>query len=685
MEVFIVRPFGKQRKVLKKKGEEYEVVEFDFEGVEHLLIRPAMEAVELDGGTTKEVFVPGDIREDMFSELLKADIVIADITIHNANVFYELGIRHALRDKITILIKAEGFDATPFDIIGYRYLAYDEKEPGKEVENLISTLRDATNERNRRDSPVFNILPTLKAQDPENFIAIPEDFIEEVRIAKAAKQIGKLTLMADESEDFSWKIPAHRCIGNELFYLEENAASRKIWENIRQAKRGDIQANDRLATIYQRLAGKELAGNPAESMRLLEQSNISIDVLLTDSNITGRKNAEAYALKARNAKTLWANSWEHLADKTSKQKTALTSEHLKTAIINYTQGFEEDLNHYYPGINALSLLTTLISLANRYPDDWNTLFDNDDEARSKLDAYKKSLEKISKTLEYSLETEEKRLSAAKKNSLWLKISQADFSLLTLTKANRVAQRYQTAFQTANEQEKESASRQLRLLAQLDIQPDNVTAALHAIGALGEQAQKSTHYLLFTGHMIDNPDRKDPRFPQSKEGIVREKIRQQIELEQKKLAQNQELKGIAGGACGGDILFHEVCQELGIQSEMYLALPEDQFKAESVSFAGNDWVERFNKLINKLPHHELSQSKKLPKWLSKKTNYSIWERNNLWELNAALVNGGINMTLIALWDRKGGDGPGGTQHMVETAKEKGAMVVIIDIADLKTTS
>jgi hypothetical protein len=43
-------------------------------------------------------------RRYVFS-VLTADLVIADISIHNANVFYELGVRHALRDKKTFLIR----------------------------------------------------------------------------------------------------------------------------------------------------------------------------------------------------------------------------------------------------------------------------------------------------------------------------------------------------------------------------------------------------------------------------------------------------------------------------------------------------------------------------------------------------------------------------------------------------
>jgi hypothetical protein len=149
--------------------------------------------------------------------------------------------------------------------------------------------------------------------------------------------------------------------------------------------------------------------------------------------------------------------------------------------------------------------------------------------------------------------------------------------------------------------------------------------------------------------------------------------------------NKEFRGVAGGACGGDILFHEVCHELGIPSELYLALPREQFIKNSVSFAGPDWVDRFNKLYNTLQHHTLCQDELLPRWLHKKKEYSIWVRNNLWELTNALVGGGIHMTLIALWDGKGGDGPGGTEHMVKEAKEKGAKTVIISMQSLMAES
>ena len=111
------------------------------------------------------------------------------------------------------------------------------------------------------------------------------------------------------------------------------------------------------------------------------------------------------------------------------------------------------------------------------------------------------------------------------------------------------------------------------------------------------------------------------------------------------------------------------------------MPADAFKAESVNFAGTKWTERFDALFKKLTHHTLCDKKDLPPWLQKKKDYTIWERNNLWLLNSALINGGMYMTLIALWDGKGGDGPGGTQHMVKEAEARGAKTIVIDVAAL----
>ena len=170
----------------------------------------------------------------------------------------------------------------------------------------------------------------------------------------------------------------------------------------------------------------------------------------------------------------------------------------------------------------------------------------------------------------------------------------------------------------------------------------------------------------------------PAFPPTKQDEVREHIRAAVTREKERLGPQVRLTAIAGGACGGDILFHEVCQELNIASTLYLSIPRPQYIVESVAFAGPDWIDRFDKLFLELPHLELNKSKDLPRWLRKKPDYSLWQRNNFWQLHSALTFGGMNMTMFALWDRQAGDGPGGTAEMVAEAQNRGAKVILVEL-------
>lgn len=169
-------------------------------------------------------------------------------------------------------------------------------------------------------------------------------------------------------------------------------------------------------------------------------------------------------------------------------------------------------------------------------------------------------------------------------------------------------------------------------------------------------------------MIDAADRPNPRFPPHKEAAVKEKIKRA--LQEIKSHHAGDLLGIAGGANGGDIIFHEMCDALQIPSEMYLALPEGPYKEASVSFSGKEWEQRFDRLLDR-PMHILNPE-----------NHSdmgtVWERTNIWMLHNALSHGGSRMTLLALWDRQNGGGPGGTWHMVDVAKKEMAEIKILDL-------
>jgi hypothetical protein len=99
---------------------------------EHLfkdVIKPIANDCDIDAEKADDILGPGMIISDIIRRLQEADIVIADVTAENANVYYELGYAHALA-KPTILLAEKG-KALPFDISGFRTLFYENSIAGK--------------------------------------------------------------------------------------------------------------------------------------------------------------------------------------------------------------------------------------------------------------------------------------------------------------------------------------------------------------------------------------------------------------------------------------------------------------------------------------------------------------------------------------------------------------------------
>ena len=114
------------------------------------------------------------------------------------------------------------------------------------------------------------------------------------------------------------------------------------------------------------------------------------------------------------------------------------------------------------------------------------------------------------------------------------------------------------------------------------------------------------------------------------------------------------------------------------------MPQAPYIAESVRVApaiDSRWIERFNTIRSRCEtagnFFQLGEGQALPNWLASLPDYSIWERNNRWMLQAALAWGADRLTLLVLWDGQAGDAPGGTQHMVDVANAAGAVVRHLD--------
>ena len=87
-----------------------------------------------------DIFRPTDILDDIWNGITQCDFVIADITGNNANVFYELGMAHALGKPVLVL--TQNMDEVPFDLQSRRILLYDTDKP----EELQTKMEDCLQE-----------------------------------------------------------------------------------------------------------------------------------------------------------------------------------------------------------------------------------------------------------------------------------------------------------------------------------------------------------------------------------------------------------------------------------------------------------------------------------------------------------------------------------------------------------
>ena len=497
---FIVRPFG------TKEG-------IDFDRVERELIDPVLDALGLEGRTTADIFRAGNIRTDMFERLLLADIVIADISIHNANVYYEIGIRHALRPRTTILIRSDAHEV-PFDLSTDRYLAYDLANLDASREALTAAVTQSK-VSGEADSPVFRLLPALKAIDPDTFRPVPEAFGEAVRDAAGQQDLPMLAVLGEEAQGFDWGQAGLKLVGRAQYRLNALADARATWEMVRDPRDDDDdrEANLMLGTIYQRL------GDPAASTASIDR------VLGRAEHLDEESLAEAKALLGRNAKDRWIEDWRSRADTAA---AALRSPFLEEARAAYDEGYAIDQNSVYPGINALAMTVVTLRLAEQLPDVWAERFEEEDEAQRELDKLKRAARELEAAVRRSLRGAAMRDSRDQSPGVWTDLSLADLRLLTSDKPGFVAAGYERARAKAAMDSSgatfptESAARQLRLYLELGLFTDCANAALAALGAAEDPPEppERPRVIVFAGHRIDAPNRARPRFPPESEAKPR---------------------------------------------------------------------------------------------------------------------------------------------------------------------
>lgn len=343
---FVDMPFG-------KKADLASGTEIDFDHIYTAAIKPAIEEAGLEPLRGDEERSGGVIHTAMFARLLLAEYVVADLTIANPNVFYELGIRHAAKPYTTVPIFAN-IHPLPFDIAMIRAIPY-QLEKGKltvrAAKNLKSELKkrfeQAIDGPATKDSPLFQLIPEFpkielphevtdafqdRVRHEEKFQELlsqakakPTNDKRRIALLKIQRDLGDLkkvqrNVLVDLMLSFrgveAWKEMVELC---ESFpdFLKDMALVRQQWAFAlnRRNSRGD---KDKAIAILEKLI-KEHGADP-ETLGIL-----------------GRIHKDRY----REAKD---------------KKSVIVSAALDEAITAYTKGFESDPRDYYPGINAITLL-----------------------------------------------------------------------------------------------------------------------------------------------------------------------------------------------------------------------------------------------------------------------------------------------------------------------------------------
>lgn len=333
---FILMPFG------KKPTGDGRVVNFDV--VYEELIKPAVVDAGLDPLRADEEIAGGIIHKAMFERLVLCEYAVADLTTANANVFYELGIRHSVRPWATQLLFAEGWGQLPFDVGLLRAMPYELGPEGKPTntkrnvailtERLKATIKATT------DSPLFQMLEGFPVPDIARLKT--DVFRDRVRYAEDIK--AKLAKARQEGED------AVTAVENELGDISRADAAVVV----------DLFLSYRAVKSWERMVSLVERMSLPLSVTVLVREQLSLALnrigrsddaerVLKDLITERGGSSETYGILGR----VYKDRWEKAINSGNKY---LAQGLLEQAISAYLKGFEADWRDAYPGINAVTLM-----------------------------------------------------------------------------------------------------------------------------------------------------------------------------------------------------------------------------------------------------------------------------------------------------------------------------------------
>jgi hypothetical protein len=335
-------PFGKKLDVDRQ-------TEIDFDHIYDDAIRPAADAANVDVVRADEEQHGGFIHLAMYERLLLAEIVLADLTLANPNVFYELGIRHAARPRSTVLMFGR-VGRLPFDLAPIRAIPYEISD-GRltDSERLRNTLSEriaaAASAHDEIDSPLFQLVPKLPP------LSLPHEVTESFRdrvhaIASVRERLQSATKEGEKGVD------QIRTIERELGSLDRAAPESLLDVMLAYRSVGAWDEIVRLIDAFPKTVSENVTVREQLAMALnrssLRRDRARAIELLAQIIEKHGPSPETNGVLGRVYKDMWLEAQE--------ANDAIAAEGaLAEAIKSYEQGFDADPRDYYPGVNAVTL------------------------------------------------------------------------------------------------------------------------------------------------------------------------------------------------------------------------------------------------------------------------------------------------------------------------------------------
>jgi hypothetical protein len=190
-----------------------------------------------------QIVAPGSINTQVITRLLQAPLVIADLSLHNANAFYELAIRHMVRLPTIHMIHKDWkppFDVAPFRTISFSRDDYADLEEARA--SLKSTVQEVMKPGFEVENPITHSRGVIKISEH----ASPEQRVLLDRLEALERQVQEL---GRSTPEIKWTAQGQRALEAALAATQGQRALGETWEGFVIRKLAENLAREEFSSV----------------------------------------------------------------------------------------------------------------------------------------------------------------------------------------------------------------------------------------------------------------------------------------------------------------------------------------------------------------------------------------------------------------------------------------------------